>query len=76
MRFLFGVIIGIALTIGAALIHDNNVPPRSGPPRAAEQLDQLPIVDWDVLGEVVNDQVAVVRGWWDSLMGRNPAPQP
>ena len=77
MRFIFGVIIGIALTIGAALIHDNNVPPRTGPPRTSEQLDQLPVVDWDVLAEVVKDAGSSIGGMWDSLMGRTaPPPQP
>jgi hypothetical protein len=76
MRFLLGVIIGIAITVGAALLHDNNAPQRNMQ-RSEQQLAQLPIVDWDVLGYVVRDQAAVVGRWWDRLLGRDEAaPRP
>ena len=75
MRFLLGIIIGISIAVGAALLHDNNVP--RTPPRTEQQLANLPIVDWEVLGRVVSDQVAEARRWWDSLLGRGePAPRP
>jgi hypothetical protein len=76
MRFLFGVIIGIALTIGAALLHDNNVPQRTAP-RTPEQLADLPIVDWEVLAEVVKNTTSGVVRMWEGLLGRNdPQRQP
>jgi hypothetical protein len=75
MRFLLGVIIGIAITIGAALLHDNNVPQRTVP-RSSEQLAQLPIVDWDVLGQVGREQLATVGRWWDRLLGRDDSQRP
>ncbi len=70
MRFIFGVIVGIALTIGAAVLHDNNVP------AVPQTLAERPIVDWDALGAVVNDVLAIARGWWDGLMGRVNPDQP
>jgi hypothetical protein len=71
MRFIFGVLVGIALTLGAAVLHDNNVP--SVPQRVADQ----PIVNWDVFNAVVGDDIAHARNWWDSLMGRSePQQQP
>jgi hypothetical protein len=65
MRFLIGLIIGIALTVGAAAYHDNNVatPPRSVADR--------PIVDWDAAGAAMRDSTSFVGRWWDSLLGRN-----
>jgi hypothetical protein len=75
MRFLFGVIMGIALTIGAALLHDNNVPPRALQ-RSPQQLTNAPIVDWDVLAEVVKGSAAGVGRMWDNLMGKGEPPPP
>ena len=75
MRFLFGLIIGIALTIGAALLHDNNVPPRTSP-RSPQQLANAHIVDWDVLAEVVKGTAAGVGRMWDNLMGKGETPPP
>jgi hypothetical protein len=65
MRFLFGIIIGIALTLGAAVLHDNNVP------SVPQTLADRPIVDWDALGAVVHQNIATARDWWDGLMGRS-----
>jgi hypothetical protein len=68
MRFIFGLIVGIAITVGAALLHDNNVP--AGPPRNSPDLTNEPIVNWDTLGAVVREDTAYVGNWWDSLLGR------
>ena len=75
MRFLFGLIIGIALTIGAALLHDNNVPQRTVQ-RTPQQLANSPIVDWEVLAEVVKGTTAGVGRMWDNLLGRGEPPLP
>ncbi len=56
MRLIFGILVGIALTLGAAAFHDNNVPP--GPP--ALNPAERRIIDWDALG-------AIARGWADSV---------
>jgi hypothetical protein len=64
MRFFLGLIIGIALTVGVAAYHDNNIPT---PPRGAAD---RPIVDWDAAQATLGTTTAFVRGWWDDLMGR------
>jgi hypothetical protein len=77
MRFIFGVIVGIALTVGAALLHDNNVPPANSPLLHRQDLTNEPIVNWDALGAVTRQETEFVAAWWDNLMGRPPAqPQP
>jgi hypothetical protein len=47
MRLFFGMILGAAITIGAAYVHDSMLPaPVASPPPAAGE--QRPIVNWDV----------------------------
>ncbi len=75
MRFLFGLIIGFSIAVGAALLHDNNVPQRTVP-RTDAQLSQLPIVDWEVLAQVVKEQVSGVGRLWDRLLGRDDQQPP
>lgn len=58
MRVIFGILIGIALTIGAAAFHDNNVPAGLPSLNPAERR----IVDWDALS-------AVADGWFDWATG-------
>ncbi len=58
MRTLFGIILGIGLTFGAAFFHDNNVPASSPSP----QLTDRPIVNWDVLGAVLRSETDNIRG--------------
>jgi hypothetical protein len=65
MRLLFGIILGIALTVGAAFLHDNNVPP--DPPSSTTGEKQ--IVNWDILGDVVHEQVAGIRRLWARIAG-------
>ena len=66
MRLIFGVILGIAITLGVAFVHDNNVPPDPIAPTGAERQ----IVNWDVLGEVARGQTAFIRDLWDRAFGR------
>ena len=65
MRVIFGIILGIALTLGAAFFHDNNLPSRATAPTLTER----PIVNWDVLGAVVDEKTAVLRRVWNDLTG-------
>jgi hypothetical protein len=65
MRLLFGIILGIVITLGAAFLHDNNVPP--DPPSATTGERQ--IVNWDILGDVARDQAAGIRRLWNRLTG-------
>jgi hypothetical protein len=66
MRLFFGIVIGIALTLGAAFIHDNNVPP--DPPASVTAEHQ--IVNWDILGVVIREQTAYLRQLWDRAFGK------
>ncbi len=66
MRLILGIVLGIAIAVGAAFIHDNNVAPDPAPPLGAERQ----VVNWDVLGAVVRQQADFVRGLWDRAFGR------
>lgn len=66
MRLLFGIILGIGLTLGAAFLHDNNVP--TNPPSLRPSQQQ--IVNWDVLGAVMREQTRAVQRLWQDLVGR------
>ena len=65
MRLILGIILGVALTLGAAFFHDNNLPARA----TAPALTDRPIVNWDVLGAVVDEKTAVLRRVWNDLTG-------
>jgi hypothetical protein len=66
MRLISGLVLGIALTLGAAFFHDNNVPTNPPSPRLVERQ----IVNWDVLGAVLREQTTAFRRFWESLFGR------
>ncbi len=66
MRLIQGIIIGIAITVGAAFIHDTVAPPDP----AAPLLRQQQIVNWDVLGRVANNQIAAAKRLWNQAFGR------
>jgi len=53
MRLLFGIVIGAALTIGAAYVHDTKV---RGP-----LAEQRRLVNWEVAGELTRDAYDSVR---------------
>jgi hypothetical protein len=65
MRTLFGIVLGVGLTIGAAFFHDNNVMPD---PVDARLTDQQ-IVNWEVLGAVLRQTTDGIGGLWDSITG-------
>jgi hypothetical protein len=76
MRFIFGVIIGIALTVGAAYVHDRNLPAQAASPVPADPTQPaLPvpaarsIVNWDVVDTITKEQTAYVKGLWDKAFG-------
>lgn len=65
MRFLVGVIFGVALTVGAAYVHDNVNIGRDAPSAARPR-----IVNWDVLAGLWSSatdrgQTALFRGRGD-----------
>jgi hypothetical protein len=73
MRVLFGIILGIVLTLGGAYYHDANL---AAPPTAPDALEpapaltERPIVNWDVLGAITRAQVDFVKGLWNKAVGK------
>jgi hypothetical protein len=58
MRLILGIVIGVALTLGAAYYHDTHLPAQT----ARTELADRPLVNWSVLG-------ALARRGRDSLTG-------
>jgi hypothetical protein len=59
MRLLFGIILGAALTVGAAYIVDTT---KSGP-------DARPMVNWDVVAKNVDSLTVMIKQGWAKLTG-------
>ena len=59
MRLLFGIILGVALTIGGAYVADTS---KSGP-------DARPMVNWDVVGKNFDSLTIMVKQGWAKLTG-------
>lgn len=57
MRLLFGMIIGALLTIGGVYVADSRADPLLGGR----------MVNWDVVGQKVNDLTADLRRVWDDF---------
>ena len=66
MRMLFGIVLGVALTIGVAWVHDNNVAPDPANPR----LQDRPIVNWEVFDAVAHDLRDALGRAFHSLTGK------
>jgi hypothetical protein len=66
MRLILGMVLGIALALGVAFFHDNNVPTNPPSPRLTERQ----IVNWDVLGAVLREQTTAARRFWEDMFGR------
>jgi hypothetical protein len=63
MRVLFGIIIGIFLTIGVAYIHDSTL----NPPASNSATTERPMVNWDVVTVNWQDLKARVSMGWRKL---------
>ena len=59
MRLLFGIILGAALTVGAAYLSDTA---KSGP-------DARPMVNWDVVAKNVDTLTVMIKHGWAKLTG-------
>jgi len=57
MRFIIGLIVGVALTIGSAAIHDNMAPGASSP-----------LVNWTTANDLRQTTVNYVRDQFDRLV--------
>ena len=58
MRVIIGMVLGVALALGAARLHDNNLP------AVPVTLADRPIVNWEVLGAVIDRNTRFVRRLW------------
>ena len=63
MRVLFGIIIGIFLTIGVAYIHDATLNPAT----AGSAIIERPMVNWDVVSVDWQDLKARVAAGWRKI---------
>ncbi len=72
MRLILGILIGIGITLGAAYLHDVNLP--SPPPGSADAGQAppgtagRPVVNWDVLGAITHDWMDFARAQWNKLV--------
>lgn len=60
MRLLFGIVIGAALTVTAAYIHDSMQNSAAGTPART-------LVNWDVASQVANNTTRAMREQVDKL---------
>jgi hypothetical protein len=69
MRLIFGIVLGAALTLGAAYLRDQTIP--KGPTFPYfEPLTAQRVVNWDVLGAIVRDQTERARAEINKLLDR------
>ena len=61
MRVLFGIILGVFITVGGAYVYDTRAPDGAAV--------QRPMVNWDVVGKNWTQFTARVRDEWTKLTG-------
>jgi hypothetical protein len=69
MRVLFGIILGVALTVGAAFISDNlaaNAPTTTGS-GSTVTVDHRRMVNWDVVGDKMQIARERISAAWTKL---------
>ena len=78
MRVFFGIILGIVITLGAAYLHDSNIPIAAAtpvptdpaaptPPVGPIDLTQRRIVNWEVLEAITDQGTTFVREQWNKI---------
>lgn len=70
MRFIFGIVVGIALTIGVAYVHDLGYAQTITVPAPGEPVAAKPFVNWDSVGVNARAAAAAIREQWDKLTGK------
>ncbi len=60
MRSIISFLFGVAVTVGAAYVHDTAM---------AKPTDK-PIVNWDQLGDVTQGAIEVARNQWNKLTSK------
>ena len=69
MRLIFGIILGVAITLGAAYLRDQTVP--KGPTFPYyESLTAQRVVNWDVLAALIKEQSERARAEVNRLLDR------
>ena len=69
MRFLFGIIVGVLLTIGAAYLSDTSMIGTSAS-TVQSSTEQRPMVNWDVVSRNWQSLSLGVRQTWNRLASR------
>jgi hypothetical protein len=69
MRVLFGIILGVFLTIGFAYVYDASTTLPSEP-TAQTSLEQRPMVNWDVVSGKWHGWSTSARNTWNKLASR------
>jgi hypothetical protein len=64
MRFFLGLVVGVLMTIGVAYLSDAAV---SGPSSTTTEVDQRPMVNWDVVDKNWQNFTHGVRNTWNKL---------
>ena len=69
MRLLFGMILGAAVTIAIAYIHDSMYAPLPFTPPTISS-EPRPMVNWDVVGTFTRRASTAAREQWDKISGK------
>ena len=69
MRLLFGIILGVFLTIGSAYVYDASTAPLATSSTQAG-VEGRPMVNWDVVRSNWRGWSSGVRSTWDRLASR------
>ncbi len=67
MRLLFGIILGIGLTVGVAFVHDSWAANQTVDQTAPTVSDQRAMVNWDVVGDNLRRVSQKARDAWSTL---------
>jgi hypothetical protein len=66
MRALFGIVLGVALTIGGAYVYDSH---NATAAASGNALQERPLVNWDVVSQKCDIIAARAREGWLKLTG-------
>jgi hypothetical protein len=66
MRLIFGMVLGVLLTVGTAFIADSMSSPAAGTATS----EQRPMVNWDVVGRNLQELKAHLRDQWAKLSAK------
>ena len=70
MRFFFGIVVGVFLTIGVAYVSDASLPGATTTGAATQTSVERPMVNWDVVSANWHHFTVGVRSTWNKLATR------